>query len=448
MKKLPDEFLSKMKSMLKEEYVNFLESYNENPYIGIRINELKCDFEKIKDKFNIKKTAFCKEGYYIIDDNVKLGANPLHHAGAFYVQEPSASAAVSVLNPLKGEKILDLCAAPGGKSTQIASMLKGTGLLWSNEIVKSRAQILLSNIERMGIRNAVISSCCPEFLCSKLNGFFDKVLVDAPCSGEGMFRKDTEAIKYWSREHVNMCAVRQLAILNNAAKAVKSGGIIVYSTCTFSPEENECVIEKFLLENPEFSLESINVSFGRSAFSSYGLNDGSKALRIFPMDGGEGHFIAKLRCNTDNKPTVKKYNYKSMENIKDACELFKNIFSIKLYGNIEKLQNTYFILPNNLPDISGMGVIRAGVKLGEQKGSRIEPSHALFMSASFNELNNCINFDYDSSEIYSFLKGKEIETDFCKKGYVGVSVDYIVTGFGKYSDGRLKNKYPKGLRNN
>ncbi len=448
MKKLPNEFLNIMKSMLKEEYVNFLKSYDESPYIGIRINELKCDLKKIRNEFNIKKTMFCKEGYYILDNDVKLGMHPLHHAGAFYVQEPSASAAVSILNPVKGEKILDLCAAPGGKSTQIASMLKGSGLLWSNEVVKNRTQILLSNIERMGVRNSVISSCRPEILCSKLNGFFDKVLVDAPCSGEGMFRKDPEAIKYWSREHVKMCAVRQLAVLNNAAKAVKAGGTIVYSTCTFSPDENEKVIEKFLIENPEFSLENIDKNFGRSAFSKYGLTDGNKALRIFPMDGGEGHFIAKLRCNTDNRSTVKKYIYKSMRNIKDAYELFESIFSIKLYGNIERIQNTYFILPNDLPDISGLGVIRAGVKLGEQKGSRIEPSHALFMSARFNELNNCINFDCNSSEIYAFLKGKEIEIDCCEKGYVGVSVDSIVTGFGKYADGRLKNKYPKGLRNN
>ena len=187
MKKLPNEFLNIMKSMLKEEYVNFLKSYDESPYIGIRINELKCDLKKIRNEFNIKKTMFCKEGYYILDNDVKLGMHPLHHAGAFYVQEPSASAAVSILNPVKGEKILDLCAAPGGKSTQIASMLKGSGLLWSNEVVKNRTQILLSNIERMGVRNSVISSCRPEILCSKLNGFFDKVLVDAPCSGEGMF---------------------------------------------------------------------------------------------------------------------------------------------------------------------------------------------------------------------------------------------------------------------
>ncbi|MBQ1507084.1 MAG: RsmB/NOP family class I SAM-dependent RNA methyltransferase, partial [Ruminococcus sp.] len=240
-----DEFLLRMKSLLGDEFENFLDNYDRPVQKGIRVNTLKCSPEKLEKllKIELTPTPFCAEGRYIPEGAEQLGNSPLHHCGAFYIQEPSASSAVELLGVEKGDFVLDLCAAPGGKSTQIGAKLGGTGLLWSNEIVKNRANILLSNIERMGISNAVVSSEHPERLCGALEGYFDKVLVDAPCSGEGMFRKNCEARREWSVEHVKSCAERQLNILNSAKHAIKDGGALVYSTCTFSREENEEVIE-------------------------------------------------------------------------------------------------------------------------------------------------------------------------------------------------------------
>ena len=243
-----DKFLFRMKSLLGDEYSEFLKYYEADNFRGLRVNTLKCTPDKLKSllDFELKNTPFCKEGFYIPDEVTSLGNNPLHHCGAFYIQEPSATSAVEMLGVEEGDFVLDLCAAPGGKSTQIGAKLNGTGLLWSNEIVKSRANILLSNIERMGISNAVVSNCHPDVLCERLANQFDRVLVDAPCSGEGMFRKNQEAQTEWSEEHVKSCAERQLNILNSAKKALKSGGVLVYSTCTFSVEENEGVITRFI----------------------------------------------------------------------------------------------------------------------------------------------------------------------------------------------------------
>ena len=262
-------FLDKMKALLGDEFDEFLKFYNSSGehYRGLRVNTLKCSVEKLRDllDFELKPAPFCSESFYIPNEITSFGNNPLHHAGAFYIQEPSASSAVTMLDVQEGDFVLDLCAAPGGKSTQIAAKLNSKGFLWSNEIVKNRANILLSNIERLGIRNATVSNAYPEVLCDRLAGCFDKVLVDAPCSGEGMFRKDSAAESEWSDEHVKSCAERQLKILNSAKKALKDGGVMVYSTCTFSVEENEGVISRFLEENPDFALEDANVGFGRPA---------------------------------------------------------------------------------------------------------------------------------------------------------------------------------------
>lgn len=239
-----NDFLKKMQDILKDDFDSFLQSVDLPAYRGLRVNTLKCEDQKLISllPYSLEKTPFCKNGYYIPDDVQHIGLHPLHHAGAFYVQEPSAMSAVTMLDVEKGDKVLDLCAAPGSKTTQIAAELGNTGMLWSNEIVRSRAAILLSNLERCGVRNAVVSSASPEVLCPSLPSFFDKILVDAPCSGEGMFRKDKSAFEHWSVEHSNSCANRQLMILNSAKLSLKVGGVMVYSTCTFSYEENEGVV--------------------------------------------------------------------------------------------------------------------------------------------------------------------------------------------------------------
>lgn len=445
--KLPENFLKEMKRLLGEDFPAYERALCEPYYRGIRINTLKTDAGQVFENFPFKKkpSPFCKDGFYIPFDTKGLGSHPLHHAGAFYMQEPSAGCAVTILDVQQGDRVLDLCAAPGGKSTQIAAALQNTGLLWSNEIIKNRASVLLSNIERMGVKNAVVSSCHPEQLCKKLMGFFDKVLVDAPCSGEGMFRKDEMAVKEWSREHVLACAARQLSILNSAAQALKSGGVLVYSTCTFSKEENEGVLDAFLKQHSEFELEDANVSFGRPAFN--------KARRILPMDGGEGHFAARLVKKDGDITAFTTYRYDSPFRGKKDLEklvsgLYDDCFIGRPFGERFRILNDrLYLLPDNLPDFDGLYILRAGVLLGEIRRTRVEPAHAAFMAAKPHECRRKIELAPDGEEIRRFLHGEEISAPDGLKGYTAICTADMTLGFGKCSGGVLKNKYPKGLRN-
>ncbi len=427
-----------MKALLGDEYEAFLKFYNGDRFRGLRVNTLKCTAEKLRENldFPLAPTPFCPDGFYIPDGVSSPGNHPLHHAGAFYIQEPSATSAVEMLGVKPGDMVLDLCAAPGGKSTQIGAKLQGKGLLWSNEIVKSRANILISNIERMGIANAVVSSCHPEILCERLSGQFDRVLVDAPCSGEGMFRKNAAAQTEWSEEHVKSCAARQLYILNSAKLALKPGGVMVYSTCTFSPEENEGVITRFLAENPEFALEDAGVCFGRPAMQY--------ARRIFPMDGGEGHFAARLRRQGERLLSAAPAAAAADKN---HLEFYASLFPEKPFGErLTVKNNKIMILPKNYTEMSGLPVLRAGVILGEVVKNRIEPHHSVFMAATPSQCAQCVDFAVDSAEIRAFLHGEEIAVPAAYKGYTAVSVCGVTVGFGKAGGGRLKNKYPKGLR--
>ena len=436
-----NDFLLRMKSLLGDEFVEFLKFYNGDDFIkGLRVNTLKCSPEKLCSllDFELRKTPFCDEGFYIPSDIKSIGNNPLHHAGAFYVQEPSATSAVTMLDVHEGDYVLDLCAAPGGKSTQIGAKLNGTGLLWSNEIVRNRANILLSNIERMGISNAVVSNCRPDELCKRLENRFDRILVDAPCSGEGMFRKN-DAEREWSVEHVKSCAARQLLILNSAKDALKNGGYMVYSTCTFSKEENEGVISQFLAENPDFELVDSGVTFGRPTLDY--------ARRIFPMDGGEGHFAAKLHKKGE---PYSNYNIPKKNNKIDSkiFDFYDSIFTDRPFGeNIEVIKDKVIVLPQNYNfDVKGLQILRAGVVLGEIVKNRIEPHHSAFMAAKKENCKSAVDFDVNSKEISAYLHGEEIAVPQDIKGYTAVCVNGITTGFGKASNSRLKNKYPKGLR--
>lgn len=434
------DFFNEIKKLLSEDdFKNFLKSYDKEPYRGLRVNTLKCDSEKLCSLLGqpLVKTPFCTDGFYIKKENEITGNNPLHHAGAYYMQEPSAMSAVTMLSPKRGDYVLDLCAAPGGKSTQIAASLDGEGLLWSNEIVKNRANILLSNIERCGVRNAVVSSCHPDVLCKSLSGFFDKVLVDAPCSGEGMFRRDENAYSEWSTEHVSACAVRQLQILNSAKNALKDGGELVYSTCTFSYEENEGVITQFLKENPEFEIVNSGESFGRNTLDF--------AKRIYPMDGGEGHFAVKLiKKGYSGFTPVKPHNEKIPQQIYDC---YDSAFVNRPFGDkLTVIKDRVYALPCDLPNLSGLNVLRAGVLLATIKKNRVEPEHSAFMAAKPLECKNYVNFDLQSELILKFLHGEEIKIQDDIKGFTAVCVNNITTGFGKASNNVLKNKYPKGLR--
>ena len=432
-----------MRPYLGEETEALRSCYREPPFRGLRVNPLKCGEAQIREAFPFltRRTPFAAGSWYLPADAPKLGTHPLHHAGAFYLQEPSAGSAVTLLAPQPGERVLDLCAAPGGKSTQIAGMLGGQGLLWANEIVKSRALALLSNLERLGVRNAAVSCCHPEKLCARLSGFFDRVLVDAPCSGEGMFRREAAAAADWSPAHVAACARRQSAILESAALALRPGGVLVYSTCTFSYEENEGVICAFLQGHPEFSLEDAKEPFGRPGFGM------AQARRIFPMDGGEGHFAVRLRkCGDTLREAAPAH--------RDAPEagavraLMQEIFPRPPVGAVAREGGQFWLLPEDLPAWQGLGVLRAGVLAAEARGKgRLEPSHALFQAAGAQGLRLCLDLPLDSPELAAFLHGEELEAPGGWKGYAGVAAGGVTVGFGKCSGGRMKNHYPKGLRN-
>ena len=436
-------FFDRMKELLGDDFPRYLEESDKPPYKGIRVNTLKIQPDILVPMLDFvgEKTPFAEDGYYVTREH--LGKHPLHHAGAFYVQEPSAMSAVTALGVEKGDRVLDLCAAPGSKSTQIAARLDGTGLLWANEIIRPRAHILLSNIERMGVKNAVVSNMTPERLCDELEGFFDKVLVDAPCYGEGMFRKDWDAIYDWSPEHSAACASRQKKILENAKKALRTGGVMVYSTCTFSKEENEEVIQDFLDKNPEFELIDTGCTFGMPSMRY--------CRRIYPFHGGEGHFVAKLRKNADCE---RHGGVCTIELPAEEEQKMIDDFLTDMLREPEQVQNITVINGRILsypalslmPDISGMNILRAGFKLGDFKTGRIEPHHNIATVFRPDDFVRRLKLELEDELVSRYIRGEEIEIDTWIKGWSAVSVEDITLGLGKASNGVLKNKYPKGLR--
>ena len=286
-------FLNEMKELLKDEYEAFLTTQDNEMYRGIRINPARTDIDELREYFVIgEKTPFDDNTYYLEND-MKLGNHPFHLGGLYYLQEPSATAAVNALGVRENDRVLDLCAAPGGKSTQILSALNSTGLLVSNEINRQRAETLLSNLERWGYDNYLLTSMDSSQLCSQFRGYFDRILVDAPCSGASMFKKYPESVYDYNERNVLSCSIRQLEILDSAYEALKEGGTLVYSTCTYNQTENENVIYEFLRKHDDCCLEDTGLKCGRKGIEFKDL-DVSKLTRIFPMDGGEGHFICRI----------------------------------------------------------------------------------------------------------------------------------------------------------
>lgn len=456
---LPAAFRQRMQTLLGDESGVFFESYTQPLRRGLRVNTCKCAAERFWELFALplSPVPFAPDGFWVGGD-LRAGADPLHHAGAYYMQEPSAMSAVTLLAPRPGERVLDLCAAPGGKSTQIAAALRGQGVLWSNEYVRSRAQILQQNLERCGVTNAVVSSADAQTVCDALDGWFDAVLVDAPCSGEGMFRKEPAALEQWSLDNIRLCAGRQRDILRAAARAVRPGGRLVYSTCTFAPEENECQLALLLAEHPEFELADGGVTFGRPAFSweqvaafaPAGTPEPanlSYARRILPQDGGEGHFLALLRHKGDAVCSTAAYAPPRTDESARACaELYAACFCTPPRGHFVTVGGTVRLLPEGLPPLNGTGVLTAGVAVGEICKNRVEPCHSVFMAAMPDDCRSVCRLEQDDARVTAFLRGEEIAVPEECRGWTAVAVADVVTGFGKASGGRLKNRYPKGLR--
>ena len=450
---LPEKFTERMKTMLGNEYDEFAAAFENAPvYSGIRVNTLKNNAKNIvlSEFGELEKIPWCENGFYA-DKSVISGSHPFHLAGLFYFQEPSAMSAVEGLPIEKGDFVLDLCAAPGGKSTQAAAKLGGAGLLVSNEIIKKRADILSENIERMGIRNAVVTNETPQRLAEKYPKFFDKIIVDAPCSGEGMFRKEPQAITEWSVEHTLSCAARQKNILDSAVKMLKDGGMLIYSTCTFAPEENE-QIAAYLIKNHGLELAEPKNLFmlenGRSEWSDSNC-DMTKTRRIFPhKQNGEGHFIALFKKSGESGGRVfenLKLNQAEKEAVKIYKDFEKQYLNIELDGGFCLFGERLYLKPVGV-DIDKIKVIRCGLLLGECRKNRFEPSHALALALEKSDFKNCINLELTSGDLKKYLHGDVISCD--KSGWCAVLAEGCPVGWGKASGGVLKNHFPKKFRIN
>lgn len=455
---LPQAFAEKMQRLLGSEYEAFAASYENERQYGLRRNPLKGTEEEFSRAvpFPLRKISWAREGYYY-DAESRPGRHVLHEAGAYYIQEPSAMAVAEALFPNPGERILDLCAAPGGKTTQIAGRMQGLGLLVSNEVMGERARVLSQNVERMGVSNCVVCSEKPEFLSVRFPAFFDRVLVDAPCSGEGMFRKDEAARGEWSPETVSMCARRQALILEEAAKMVRHGGVLVYSTCTFSPEENEGTISAFLRTHEDYNIEETAFegvfSPGRGDWISAPAEGIGHTLRLWPhLIQGEGHYVARMRRRGGKNGIPEKETWK-ITGDKKLCKLTEGFLREELGisgawmarhpGRITKFGEQIYLVPEDMISLDGIKVLRPGLHLLTEKKNRFEPAHALAGALSWKDTEN--HSALTEKEAFAYLRGESLGCGE-EKGWTALFYEGYALGFGKASGGQMKNHYPKGLR--
>ena len=427
---LPEAFLQRMEAQLGSEYPAFLESLERPRAVALRFNPMKGERPVLP--FVGAPVPWEPEGFYY-DPETRPGLHVYHEAGVYYLQEASAMAPVALLDPKPGERVCDLCAAPGGKTTQIAGRMLGQGFLVCNEINPKRAKILSRNIERMGVANALVTNEHPETLASRFPGFFDRVLVDAPCSGEGMFRKEEAAVTDWSQETVQMCARRQREILDSAARLVRPGGRLVYSTCTFAPEEDEETVAAFLEAHPEFTPEPVEAPwFVPGENASY---------RMWPHKLlGEGHFAAVLRKTQGESGEVPAC---PGEKCPKAWESFAKELDITLpEGKAVSFGQSLYWAPTELPELNRLKVLRPGLELGTERKGRFEPAHALALWLKTCAITE--SFPPESPEMKAYLHGDVVPSG--KKGWCLVQAGGYAIGWGKGDGSVLKNHYPKGLR--
>lgn len=420
-----------MKKQLPEtEWEAFFATYDQPPVKGVRLNPLKGDVYALKAvlPFLDEPIAWAENGYYTHGE--KLGTSPLHFAGAFYSQEPSAMSVAPKAEAKGGERVLDLCSAPGGKATQLAAAMGGEGILVVNEPIPSRAKILSQNIERMGVRNAIVCNAMPEELAPILGGYFDKIVVDAPCSGEGMFKKNAdEALVEWSEDNVALCAARQANILRSATAMLRTGGRLVYSTCTFSHEEDEGQIEAYLRENPQMRLVSTE--------------------KLYPHRvRGEGHFSAVLEKVSEDEPhlPVREKKLCCSRATEKAYREFEREFFVRPFARrLHEASGVLYDLPDGAFDFSALHVLRAGVRLGELKNGRFEPNHSLAACARAEECRRVVDLPLTDERVEKYLRGETIEWEG-ENGWCLVCVEGYALGLGKTVNGVVKNHFPKGLR--
>lgn len=448
MKQLPKAYEERMRALLGEEFDSYTASLNDTPVRAFRVNTDKIsveDFEKI-NPFSSEKIAYSDTGYYFTHD--KIGNHPFHHAGMIYIQEPGAMAPAECLDIDPDWVILDMCAAPGGKSTQLKNKLGCKGILVSNEIIPSRCKILTGNIERLGLQRVVTTCLDTKKLASLYPHTFDMIMVDAPCSGEGMFRKEDIAIDEWSEENVRRCAERQAEILENATVCLKDGGYIVYATCTFSTEENEKTVDAFLQRHSDFELVKvkqavIDATSDGIAFEGCQTENIHYTRRFYPHKSkGEGQFMAVLHHKGEA------FSYTPQ--LKKAEKIDKTVFDF-LDSTLKDYDRDNVIIYNGNPvyftpgfEVKKGTAFSCGVTIGEIRKNYILPHHQFFMAMA-EDFRRQIDLAPDSEELKKYLHGEEFETD-CENGWAVVTVCGCSAGGVKIVGGRAKNHYPKGLR--
>jgi 16S rRNA C967 or C1407 C5-methylase (RsmB/RsmF family)/NOL1/NOP2/fmu family ribosome biogenesis protein len=432
---LPIDFINRMEQDLGPDFHAFLRSYEENKISALRFNPIKADDEAVDKMKSLLtgKVDWSKNGYYY-DEESRPGLHPYHAAGVYYIQDASAQLPVEMLAPVPGDYCLDLCAAPGGKSTQIAGYLKGEGILVSNEPIKNRAKILSENVERLGIKNCIVTSEYPDKLSEVFTEYFDRIMVDAPCSGEGMFRKNHDACTEWSLESVEMCAARQSEILDRAYEMLIPGGRMCYSTCTFAKLEDEEAVASFISRHPDMAL--------------------IEERRLWPHEvKGEGHYAALLeKADSDGRAEECRACRHTYETKKISDKLLNDYLIFAKDTLVESLRDRLLLLgdllyrlPEGCPDFNGLHVLRGGLFLGTLKKNRFEPSHALALALTKEDVKNSFNLSFDSQDIQNYLRGQSIMADV-QDGWTLITVDGYSVGWGKAVKGQIKNHYPKGLR--
>ncbi len=464
--KLPQEFESRMKEQLgEEEFEAYLKCFEQSSQGGIRVNTLKLtpqDFKEISP-YPLERIPWIKNGY-LYPDSEQPAKHPYYYGGLYYLQEPSAMTPASLLPVTPGDRVLDICAAPGGKSTELAARLCGEGVLISNDISNSRAKALLKNIELFGVKNTVVVSEAPTKLTGYFPEYFDKILVDAPCSGEGMFRKSPVIMKNWEQYGTAYYNNLQKEILHEVLKMLRPGGYLLYSTCTFSPMENEGTVQ-FVLDNypdmevvpalPEIAPEGVcydGIEMGKPEWAENGAKELAYTLRLWPHKlRGEGHFVALLHKKDAavggagmQKTAV---GVKSAKLSEEAEEFFCHIGFELPKERIIAREDRLYLLPEGIPSLDGLRILRSGLLLGEEKKNRFEPSQALACALKMNEYDNVYSLPADDPDIIRYLKCESIELkEKVKDGFVLVCADGYPLGWGKVSKGTFKNKYLPGWR--
>ena len=453
---LQKSFTDRMKTLLGDEYGAFISAMECEPIRGLRFNKIKCGDGYVPDGAGLGLDAIpYVDNGYILRSGDGIGLTPEHHAGMIYMQDPGAMSALSAIEIHEGEWALDACAAPGGKSSQIAERIGEDGFLLSNEYVPKRAKIIVGNFERLGIKNAMVTSLDTAEFPKMFSEVFDLVVCDAPCSGEGMFRKSEEALEDWSEENVKSCAERQLTILENLIPVLKTGGRLVYSTCTYSLEENEMVVSEIIMRHPELELipaEERLIPFTRDGIDFDGAHPEMKlARRFYPhVSEGEGQFVAVMRKRENAKEkTSILYKDASVSptkvEIQIAEKFLKDNFNTPPKGRLIKQGDFISLIAHECP-IPKRSVFMPGVVVGEIQKNILKPHHQLF-SVFGRDMKIKIDLKRDDPRVEKYLRGEEIDFESGESGWCAVLYGGVVIGGGKISSGKVKNHYPKGLRN-